>query len=105
MSEENRLKVLKRTTKKISFLKRVTHIKAELNGKIIKENIEIEHYAKPIDALVDTLDYLLISRITVKVGDTVVMRWKLPFSSGVKVTAISLEEAIGREVGRLRKNE
>ena len=97
MSEENKIKVLERSVKKISFLKRVTHIKAELNGKVIEETIE--HYAKPIDALVEILDYLLISRIAVKVGDTVVIRWKLPFQFGVKVTATALEEAIRREGG------
>ena len=101
MSEINNPKILERRTEKKSFLKRVTHIKMDLDGGIIEEMVE--HYAKPIDMMVAILDYLLISRIAVKVGDTVEIRWKLPFQSGIKVTVSALEEAIRREGGFNKK--
>ena len=89
------MKVLEEITEKISFLKRITHIKVEINEEIIETNIE--HYAKPIDILVGILDYLLLTRFIVKVGDTTLIIWKLPFQSRTKIVKVALEEAIKRE--------
>lgn len=95
MSEENTLKVLDRTTKRISFLKRVTHIKVDFNGKIIEETIE--HYAKPIDALGVVLSYLWFTRFEIKRHDgKVVNKLKFPFQSEEKVLISALEEAFGK---------
>ncbi|MCK4526280.1 hypothetical protein KAW18_02815 [candidate division WOR-3 bacterium] len=97
MNETYKPKILEERTEKTCFLKRVTHIKVEINGKVIEA--DTEHYVKPIDILVDILDYFSITRIAVKAGDTTVIRWKLPFQTGVKVTTSALEEAIRREGG------
>ena len=95
MSEKNTLKVLDRTTKRISFLKRVTHTKIDFNGKIIEETME--HYAKPIDVLGVVLNYIWFTRFEIKILDgKVVKKWKLPFQSGEKVLILALEEAFGK---------
>lgn len=88
---EKKIKVLDRSTEKKSFLKRVTHIKIDLNGNVIEE--KIEHYAKPIDALIAILEYFWIGRIEIKIQDKVIKRWKFPFQSMDTVFASVLDEA------------
>ena len=93
-SKENTLKVLERSTKRVSFLKRITHIKLDFNGTIIVKTIE--HYAKPIDALGVVLSYLRFTHFEIKVGDKEIKKWKFPFQSEEKVLVSALKEAFGK---------
>ena len=92
MSEENKPKILEERMEKKGFLKRTTHIKTEIDGKVL--GIKIEHYAKPIDFLIEILDYLFPTRFILKVGNREVIVRKLPFQSRTKVVRVALKEAL-----------
>ena len=92
MSEETKeIKMLDTTTEKKSFLKRVTHIKIDLFGDVIEENIE--HYAKPIDALIAILEFFWFTRIETTIQGNVIKRWKFPFQLMDNVFTSILYEA------------
>lgn len=92
MSKENNPKIIEERMEKKGFLKRTTHIKAEINGKTL--GIKIEHYAKPIDILIEILDYLFPTRFTLKVRNREFLVRKLPFQSRTKVVKVALEAAL-----------
>lgn len=92
--------VLERRTERTGFIKRTTYITIEMNGKIV--NTTQEHFARPIDIMLTILDLMLPCRIAVRIGETTVKKWKLPFQSYIDVVGTALTEAGKKE---LKKGE
>lgn len=84
-------KILIERTERTSFLKRTTYYTVEMNGKTV--NVTRNHFARPIDVIIMILDSLAPYRMSVRVGETIVQKWKLPFQNGLDVLADALSEA------------